>query len=204
MGTYINRKHAKHAGPGAWNDPDLLLVGVAQHGTSLSLLQTRTHFSLWVIMASPLILGNDFRQLDKIDPKILEIMMNKEVIDVNQDPLGIQGDVVSESVIGVDLEHGNCTIQPCVRAEVWVKPLINNEFAVLLFNRAGVDPDDQGFRSERITVDWKSHLNVKPSAKYLVRDLWSGRIYGVHSDKFTSDLISVQDVALLRFSPLTH
>src|SRR5207253_10895873 len=73
-----------YAGPGHWNDPDMLEVG----NGGMTTTEYRSHFSLWSILAAPLIAGNDLRSMT---PEIKEILTNKEVIAVNQDALGRQG-----------------------------------------------------------------------------------------------------------------
>jgi alpha-galactosidase len=102
----------KYAGPGHWNDPDMLEVGNGgmKHDEYI------THMSLWCILAAPLLAGND---LSKMDPDSLAILTNKEVIGVDQDPQGIQGHRISEEG----------------PLEVWAKPLADGAYAVGLFNR---------------------------------------------------------------------
>jgi alpha-galactosidase len=102
----------KYAGPGHWNDPDMLEIGNGH----MSPEEYRTHMSLWCILAAPLIAGND---LTKMSPETLAILTNPEVIALNQDPAGIQGHRVSEEG----------------PLEVWVKPLADGSKAVGLFNR---------------------------------------------------------------------
>jgi len=103
---------AKFAGPGHWNDPDMLEVGNGKMNTE----EYRTHMSLWAILAAPLLAGND---LTTMTPETESILMNKEVIAVDQDPLGKQGDrVYAEGPI-----------------EVWSKPLAGGALAVGIFNR---------------------------------------------------------------------
>ena len=101
-----------YAGPGHWNDPDMLEVG----NGNLSYDENKSHFSLWCILSAPLMLGNDIRDLS---PEILNILTNKEVIAVNQDLLGKQGVKIKDDG---DLE-------------VWVKNLADGSRAVVLFNR---------------------------------------------------------------------
>ena len=101
----------KYAGPGHWNDPDMLEVGNGH----MSDEEYRTHMSLWCILAAPLIAGND---LTTMSPETLAILTNPEVIAVDQDPGGIQGHRVSEEG----------------PLEVWVKPLADGSKAVGLFN----------------------------------------------------------------------
>ncbi len=102
-----------YAGPGGWNDPDMMEVGVGR----LTLDENRAHFSLWCILSAPLLTGTDLR---KAKPEITEILTNKEVIAVDQDPLGIQGAKVSSAD----------------SLEVWAKPLGDRSQAVVLLNRS--------------------------------------------------------------------
>nr|GMC77610.1 alpha-galactosidase isoform X2 [Ipomoea batatas] len=109
------RTHGKaYAGPGAWNDPDMLEVG----NGGMSTEEYRSHFSIWALAKAPLIIGCDVRSIDN---NTLEILSNKEVIAVNQDALGVQGKKVKKEG---DLE-------------VWAGPLSNNRVAVILWNRGG-------------------------------------------------------------------
>ncbi len=102
----------KYAGPGHWNDPDMLEVGNGKMTND----EYRTHMSLWCILAAPLLAGND---LSKMTKATLEILTNPEVIAVDQDPKGIQGHRISQ-------------VGPL---EVWVKPLADGSQAAGLFNR---------------------------------------------------------------------
>jgi alpha-galactosidase len=103
---------AKYAGPGHWNDPDMLEVGNGK----LTLDENRTHMSLWALLAAPLLAGND---LSRMKPETAQILTNREVIAIDQDPLGKQGDRVSE-------------VGP---VEIWAKPLKGGAKAIGLFNR---------------------------------------------------------------------
>jgi alpha-galactosidase len=103
---------AKYAGPGHWNDPDMLEVGNGH----MSADEYRTHMSLWALLAAPLLAGND---LSKMSDETKSILMNKAVIAVDQDKLGKQGDRVSQNG----------------ELEVWSKPLGGGAVAVGLFNR---------------------------------------------------------------------
>jgi alpha-galactosidase len=127
-------------GPGRWNDPDMMLVGLG----TLDEHESRTHMTLWAISAAPLILGHDLRATD---PAALEILTNRGVLAIDQDPLGVQG-------------------RPVVRTgstEAWTKPLGDGSTAVALFNR--------GESAATIDVGW-AELGVAAPAG--VRDLWSG------------------------------
>jgi alpha-galactosidase len=102
----------KYAGPGHWNDPDMLEVG----NKGLKFNESQAHFSFWCLLAAPLIAGNDVRTMSDSTKSILT---NKEAISVNQDVLGIEG--------SKKYDNGDF--------EIWSKPLKNNEIAVILFNR---------------------------------------------------------------------
>ena len=118
----------KAAGPDHWNDMDMLEVG----NGGLTPDEERTHFALWTILNSPLLLGNDLRNMS---PQTLDILTNKEIIAINQDSLGIQGfKYKKEGTI-----------------EVWVKPMANNEWAICFFNRSQ-QPSDFTFNWERETI----------------------------------------------------
>ncbi len=104
--------HEKYAGPGHWNDPDMLEIGNGGMGVA----EYRTHMSLWSMLAAPLLAGNDVRDMSA---ETKEILTNPEAIAIDQDKLGQQGYRVSK-------EAG---------LEIWVKQLENGDLAVALFNR---------------------------------------------------------------------
>lgn len=141
----------KYAGPGHWNDPDMLVVGMIPQKESIA------HFSLWSLLSAPLIAGNDIRTMS---PETLEILTNKEVIAVNQDPMGIQGTRY--------LKHGV--------KEVWAKPLADGGYAVVLFNR-GLLARNISFNWSDLKLDWET-------AK--VRDLWKKQNLGTFKNSFTA------------------
>jgi alpha-galactosidase len=136
-----NMELADYAGPGHWNDPDMLEVG----NGGMTDLEYRSHFSLWSIMAAPLLIGADLR---KVTPETFEILENREVIAVNQDQLGVQGKVIRS-------QGGN---------HVLVKPLSNGDKAVLLFNE-----NDSAAKMSVTAAD----LGLTKAGGYQVRDLWA-------------------------------
>jgi len=105
--------HEKYAGPGHWNDPDMLEIG----NGGMSKTEYRTHMSLWAMLAAPLLAGNDLRSMSA---ETKEILTNKEVIAIDQDKLGDQASRVSKDGAG----------------EVWTRQLQNGDLAVGLFNRS--------------------------------------------------------------------
>jgi alpha-galactosidase len=154
--TQVLGKEA-YAGPGHWNDPDNLIVGYARNNKQ-SYEEQKAQFSFWSLLAAPLFLGNDVRNMPD---SILTILMNKEVIAVNQDKAGKQGArVVDES-----------------NYEIWVKPLDNGSKAVVVFNKT----------KEPITVDIK-WSDIKEYGQFIVRDLWEHKNKGVYKKSFTASV----------------
>ncbi|MER5303517.1 NPCBM/NEW2 domain-containing protein [Streptomyces lasiicapitis] len=138
---------AQHAGPGRWNDPDMLEVG----NGGMTATEYRTHFSMWSIMAAPLLIGSDLR---KVSPETFDILGNKEVIAVDQDPLGKQGHVVSST------------------GGRWVvaKEMKDGSRAVALFNETG----------SAQTISTTARAVGLPAADgYTLRDLWKHESYNV-------------------------
>lgn len=118
-------KIRKYNKPNAWNDPDMLEVG----NEGLSFIESRTHFTIWCMMAAPLMSGNDLRAMQ---PDILKVLTNKSAVAVDQDKLGIQC-FLWKKTNGI---------------EVWVKPLSDGSYAVCFLNRSGsakkIDFDPNG------------------------------------------------------------
>jgi alpha-galactosidase len=129
-----------YAGPGHWNDPDMMEVG----NGGMTDAEYRAHFSLWAILAAPLIAGNDMAKMSK---ETNTILTSREVIAVDQDPLGVQASRVAKD--------GD--------AEVWARPITGGGRAAVLLNR--------GLAPRTITVTWEQlHYPAHLTAK--VRDLW--------------------------------
>jgi alpha-galactosidase len=145
---------APHAGPGHWNDPDMLEIG----NGNMTDTEYQTHMSLWCLEAAPLLAGNDIRSMS---PAIAAILMNKEAIAIDQDPLGRQGTRVSRDG----------------QLEVWSKPLADGGRAVGLFNR--------GETGAKITAKW-SDIGLTGSHK--VRDLWKHADLGSAADGFSAEV----------------
>ena len=146
------------AGPGHWNDPDMLEVG----NGGMTTTEYRSHFSLWALMAAPLIAGNDLRSMT---PEIHDILTNKEVIAIDQDPLGRQGRRV--------WKDGDF--------EVWSKQLQDGSRAVILLNRSA--------SSQNITVTWEQ-IGYPGHLSAAVRDLWAHKDLGKFTGKFSAPVES--------------
>ena len=162
------------ARPGAWNDPDMLEVG----NGGMTRDEYRAHFSLWAIMAAPLVAGNDVRTMldsTRQASSTRDILLNKEVITVDQDSLGVQGMIVQNSP---------------PELQVWVKPLADGSRAVALFNRASV--------ATTMTANW-SRVGLK-SKQARVRDLWAHTDSSAVADHYTATVPS-HGVVMLRVWP---
>ncbi|MGI8952125.1 MAG: glycoside hydrolase family 27 protein [Chitinophagaceae bacterium] len=166
----------KYAGPGHWNDPDMLEVG-----NGLSTSENRAHFSMWCMLAAPLIAGNDITKMSKETDSILT---NKKAIAVDQDAAGIQGFRYASN-------NG---------LETWMKPLKNGDWAVCFLNRASTP--------QKILFNWKDkmiddtlsnkQLNAQTTT-YKIEDLWAKKSLG-NTASALSTTVPPHDVLMLRLS----
>jgi len=164
----------KAAGPGQWNDYDMMEVG-----NGFTDAENRSHFAMWSMLTSPLVMGNDLRTASK---ETVKTLANKEVIAVNQDKLGI----------------------PALRFtnegdfEIWVKPLADDEWAMVIVNMADAP--------RTIDFDWNKHqigddlhnrqLDIK-NKKYKIRDLYNHNDIGDTSKNLKATIDS-HDVLMVR------
>jgi hypothetical protein len=156
---------AQHTG--YYNDPDMMMIGMA----GLSEAQNRVHMSLWAISGAPLIVGAD---LSKLDGESKEILTNRDVLSVDQDPLGIQAIKVEESHPGL---------------QVWAKPLSTaGGRAVLLLNRTP--------STATIEVTWKQ-IGLEPHSSANVQDLWTGKELGPIASSYAAE-VQAGDAAFFR------
>ena len=167
-----------YAGPGHWNDPDMLEVG-----NGMSVNEDRAHFSMWCMLAAPLIAGNDLRNMSK---ETHDILTNKEVVAVNQDSLGVQGLKYSakDSV------------------EVWFKPLVKGDWAMCVLNRSKA-PQKISFdwKNEKVSDQLSNRDLMGDGAGYNLLNLWTGK--GIGSTKETLNAeVPGHDVLLLRLKKM--
>ena len=164
--------HEVYAGPGHWNDPDMLIVGhvgwgANLHPTRLTPDEQYTHISLWCLLSSPLLIGCD---MTKLDDFTMSLLSNDEVLAINQDPLGKPASQISVKGDG----------------QVWARDLEDGSKAVGLFNLSD-DPMD-------VTVNWS---DLKISGKQTVRDLWRQKDVGDFDDKYSAT-VPTHGVVLLK------
>lgn len=150
------------AGPGGWNDPDMLIIG----NFALSLEQAKAQMALWCIMAAPLLMGNDLRN---IAPEMKAVLTAAEVVAVDQDPLGKQGWRVAQVKRSTDF---------CGAHDVWMKPLAGGDLAVVLWNR-GIC----GTHRE-LAVSWHD-LGLPAGKRMAARDLFLQKNLGIVTDRLT-------------------
>ena len=156
------------AGPGHWNDPDMLVVGLPGQTAD----EVRAHFSLWCILAAPLVCGC---RITSMSPEVANILLNPEVIAVDQDPLGIQGDRVFKDK----------------DSEIWMKPLQDQCQAVVLFNRSD--------KNASITAPFET-LNLAPTNAVMIRDLWRRREIGQFTNSFNA-IVPAHGVVMFKICP---
>jgi len=166
----------QYAGPGHWNDPDMLEVG-----NGMKYNEDKAHFSLWCMLAAPLMAGNDLR---KMTNQTKSILTNKDLIAIDQDALGIEA-FRYYSFDGI---------------EIWVKPLANNEVAVCFLNRSD--------HPQTINYNWKGHIISDAVNKidynfnvdtYKLHDLWTKKEIGTTVKNFEQTIPS-DDVVVLRLT----
>jgi alpha-galactosidase len=167
-----------YAGPDHWNDPDMMEVG-----NGMSVNEDRAHFSMWCMIAAPLIAGNDLFNMSK---ETIEILTNKEVIAVNQDQLGVQGLKYSAKD----------------SLEIWFKPLTGNDWAVCFLNRSR-------HKASEIKFSWKDNPVVDTLSKretnfdkinYSIRNIWTKKNIGTTQKELVVS-VPAHDVLFLRLSP---
>lgn len=166
--AFANEKLAAFAGPGHWNDPDMMVVGMP----GLTDAQNRALFSLWAVMAAPLIAGNDVRRMSK---EAAAILTNLEAIAVDQDPLGIQGKIL--------WNDGNISL--------WgAKPLFDGSQAILVFNQARYPVEQR--------IAWRE-IGRDSTDRLYVRNIWTHETAGPMTGGVTVK-VEPDGVAFLRVS----
>jgi len=158
--------------PGAWNDPDMLEVG----NGGMSFADYRAHFAFWCLLKSPLLIGCD---LSSMDNETYYILTAEEVIAVSQDPLGIQGDLISQ-------------VGPI---QIWATVLGDGSRVVIMYNRhTWAD-----YYNSSITVFFRQ-LGFPQGTEVTVRDLYAQQDVGVFTDEFTTSVIT-HDVFIAKITP---
>ena len=187
-------KWAPFAGPGHWNDPDMLVVGLVGwegrlHNTNLTPDEQYTHLSLWSLVASPLLIGCD---MTRLDPFTISLLSNDEVLAVNQDPLGEQAVTISQVENAADpgpevtFDSRQRRLETPKGLEVLAKKMEDGSRAAGLFNRST--------KPAKVTLKW-TDLGLK--GQWRVRDLWRQEDLGVFENEFAAE-VSPHGVVLVQ------
>jgi alpha-galactosidase len=168
-----------YAGPGHWNDPDMLEVG-----NGMTEAEDRAHFSMWSMLAAPLIAGNDLRDMTEASARTLT---NEEVVAVDQDPLGIQGFRYLD-------DRG---------LEIWFKPLDRGSWAMCVLNRGSASrPLRFDWGKEAVVDDFSGKRAGFDSTVYRIRDLWTKRDLASTREALSVD-VPGHDVLMVRLEKVT-
>ncbi len=168
----------KHASQGAWNDPDMLEVG----NGNLTDEENKAHFSLWCMMAAPLILGNDLREFLKEDGsadtenKKLQLLTNKAAIAINQDKRGLQ-----------------CRRIQTGSVDILAKPLENKELAICIFNKTKKTIEEEIDIEDVAELGW---IDLPKALQYEVYDIWNNTTIVTKEDFDTT--VAGHGVAMFR------
>jgi alpha-galactosidase len=165
------------AKPGGWNDPDMLVVGKLGWGdhprpTRLTGNEQITHISLWSMLAAPLIIGCDLTQLDQFTG---DVLMNPEVLDIDQDPLG--------SAATRRWQDGDL--------EIWARKLYDGSYAIGLFNR--------GTESAKIETVWTRDL-AGANGRFKIRNVWQRKNQGSSTTGYAAQ-VPAHGTVLIRVTP---
>lgn len=172
----LHQNIRQYAGPGHWNDPDMMEVG-----NGMSVNEDRAHFSMWCMLAAPLIAGNDLRTMSK---ETIATLTDKEVIAVDQDSLGVQAYLYQQKD----------------SIDTWIKPLSNNEVAICFLNRSKSPVAfTYDFKQNPVTdTVAKTQINFQTST-YTIRDLWMKKELGT-TNKPLSATVQGHDVLMLKLT----
>ncbi|CAJ1947217.1 unnamed protein product [Cylindrotheca closterium] len=204
-----NDKWWQQAGPGGWNDPDMLEVDNGR----MTFAEQKAHFTMWCLIKAPLLLGMDLRKISKAG---LEIISNEGLIQWNQDTLGVQGHrVYQEKVESTAVSPSSSPllrqrrldgsmVQTITESEseleggggdglieVWAGPLANGNYAVVLFNR--------GRKPHSITADWKD-IGLPSAQAMKATDVWKKQSIGTFASNYTA-MVEPHDVIAIQLEP---
>lgn len=198
-----------YSGPGTWADGDMLMVcnfggGGANAGGrgdgGMTLEEYRTSYSLWALLASPIIISADLRSLALEHPDCLAMLKNKELIAISQDPAGIAGRLISQTTNASDSSSRTAARHANIVEQVFARELSGGARAVALFNR--------GEFPRNMSVSW-GQLGLNPAVAYRVRDIWRfgrhgeyGEDVGEHANGYRA-LVEPHAATTIRISPPT-
>jgi alpha-galactosidase len=167
----------QYAGPGHWNDPDMLQVG----NGGMTINEDRAHFSMWCMLAAPLMAGNDLKNMSS---QTHDILTNIDAIDIDQDTKGIQG-------FKYKSEEG---------LEIWLKPLSAGDWAVCFLNRSvDIKTIDFDWINNKINDEFSKRILNASVETFKIKDVWTKKELGDTQKPLKAGVLS-HDVLLLRLS----
>jgi alpha-galactosidase len=192
MSAFTLNDWAPYAGPGHWNDPDMMILGNVSTGhpmnaTRLTPDEQYSHVSIYCLLAAPMLIGCPLEQLDKFT---LSLLTNSEVIAIDQDPLGKSARLLYE-------ENG---------VQVWMKLMQDGSYGVGLFNTDNYGKTPQSYfrwgneKSKTFEFDFSK---IGLQGKWKLRDVWRQKDLGKFGEKFTTS-IPYHGVVLLRMSSVEN
>lgn len=164
---YQQSRIRRYNKPNRWNDPDMLEVG----NKGLSITESRSHFTLWCMLAAPLMAGNNLAAMDK---DILAILTNKTAIAVDQDKLGLQCFKWRKTKNGL---------------EAWLKPLADGSYALCFINR-GDTTLPLNFKCPQTAYDFAFHKKYTIGGGYTVYDVWNNKELGTTANNIAAAINS--------------
>ncbi|HVT79769.1 MAG TPA: glycoside hydrolase family 27 protein, partial [Phycisphaerae bacterium] len=193
---FAQNGHEQYAGPGHWNDTDMLVVGMVGWGNvpranRMTQAEQQTHITLWAILAAPMLLGCDLTQLDEFTTNL---MSNDEMLAVNQDPAGKQGwriaamDANNEPVAANAAApggggRGRGNPQNAAPKQIWARPLLDGTYAVGLFN-LGNEPTKISISLKDLAAGLKTSIN----GPVALRDIWQLKDLAPTSDAISAEV----------------
>ena len=172
----IRKNIHQYAGPDHWNDTDMMEVG---NGMSVS--ENRAHFSMWCMLAAPLIAGNDLRSMTK---ETISILTDKEAIAVDQDSLGVQAYLYQQKD----------------SVDTWIKPLAHNELAICFLNRSKKPVSvTHDFKQNPVSDSVSNTFINFNETTYSIKDLWMKKEIGTTKNAWTG-IVQGHDVVMLRLT----
>lgn len=168
----------KHAGPGGWNDPDMMEVGNLP-----TLAENRSHFALWAMLAAPLIAGTD---VIGMKPEIAALLTNPRIVAIDQDPLGLQGFAWIRTP----------------ELEVWARPLADDKWALAVLNRSDARRSHTiDFAGEPLGDDLNQRFARIGERHYRVTDAWTGAAEGTTREPLAVT-VRPRDTAVFLLAPI--
>lgn len=183
-----------------WNDPDMMVIGMNQVTTTMS----KTHMTMWCMMNSPLMLGLDLRRVTKGD-ELWQIIANKELIDLNQDSLGIQAKRIFCSIVNDKPDTSYVTNNS--RVDILAKPLANGDIALSFINLSDTRDENEYAVDVNYIISYIGHKMTATdkftnASAYTLKNLWTAELTENKTGVFSIKGIDAYDNISFRVTPV--